>query len=181
MRALLPALVILAGCPSWPIQGSVAEALDGKPLSIHSTKQRCQKGAEAVAAADLAVPIALDVYRANGWCTDYDPDIYGKAHVCIIDQPEPCEPLPWPRHGCATMYGIQQSIKWPPLCEPGMPDALKCVESKEQQRSNWIRNFVHEVTNMVLWRCGIYDPPYKHPARGLEGEIWKRFEAANGR
>lgn len=185
MTRLLLAALLLAGCPANVHTGAWVSGQDGQTLN---TKQRCQRSSEAVRAADLAIPIALNEYVEAGHCEDYEgtlDNMKGHLSVCLIDQPEPCHPsMPWPRSGCASYYNIVQSIHWPPVCSawPGIPDKpFGCVGSKELQHSNWQKNFVHEVTNLVLQRCGIHDPSYKHPARALGAEIWKRFEAANGR
>ena len=76
-----------------------------------------------------------------------------------------------------------QAIHWPPVCSewPGIPDEpFRCVKTKAEQKTDWQPNFVHELTNLVLQRCGVYDPRYVHEARKLGPEIWKRYQAARG-
>jgi len=181
---LLLAAIHLAGCPSNVHTGAWVVGQDGHS---RNTTQLCQRSAEAVRAADLAIPLALRLYEAKGYCKDYEAaydNMRGHLGVCLIDQPEPCHPsMPWPRHGCASYYNIVQSIHWPPLCDrwPGIPDKpFGCVKTEAEQHDRWEPNFVHEATNLVLQRCGVYDPSYKHPARQLGPEIWRRYQAARG-
>ena len=181
IRYLLPLLVLLAGCPAHVHRGAWASGQDGQTLN---TTQACKWSAKAVRAFDIAAPIAAQLYEEKGYCKDGYEKLVKETRdhlaLCLIDQPEPCRPLPWPRHGCADLWTVQQSDKWPPICTPGMPAAFKCVETKAEQRSGWQKNFVHETTNLILQRCGVHDPSYVHEARKLEPEIWRRYQAARG-
>ena len=98
----LPLVLLLAGCPANVHTGAWVSGQDGQTLN---TKQRCERSSEAVRAADVALPIILQLYEAKGYCKDYEQQLdwmRGHLSVCLIDQPEPCGNLPWPRSGCAS-------------------------------------------------------------------------------
>jgi hypothetical protein len=205
MRLHILAVLVLAGCPSPGLHGSLVglRAQDGYSLG---TDQVCERSAEVTRIADRVLVLSLHELTKSGHVKSYHEAVKSTAGMsmsaCLIRNPEKCRhggwtlgpfgpklpgekyPLAARKRGCASMYSMWASACWPPACRPEWKDEPHCVAVDKVSTKGWEDIVIHELFNAARARwAGVHEADYSKLPRlfgpgGVKSKVVAAYKAS---